>query len=93
MKKIFSLIVVLVLFSGATWDGQYFYDNKSTYSSDILCTWSGNHLYKGKSTYSSDVLYTYDRQYVYKGRSTYSSDIILTVDGVLPLAVLITILY
>ena len=76
-----------------TWDGRYIYEGKSLYSSDIVLTWDGSFVYKGKSTYSSDILYTYDRKYAYKGRSSYTSDILCTVDGHLPIAVLMIILF
>jgi hypothetical protein len=76
----------------ANFDGEYFFEERSTYSSDILAHWDGLRIYKGRSSYSSDILYTYNRQYVFRGNSTYSSDILLTIEGVLPIAVLITIL-
>ena len=50
-------------------------------------------IYRGNSTYSSDILYTFDKKYAYKGRSTYSSDILCTVDGPIPAAVMMIVLF
>ena len=77
----------------ATWDGKYLYQDRSTYSSDIILTWDGTYIYKGRSTYSSDILYTFDKKYAYKGRSTYSNDILCTVDGPIPVAVMMIVLF
>ena len=91
----FSHIAVTDKYIFATFSGirnRKMFEERSTYSSDILAHWDGLRIYKGRSSYSSDVLYTYNRQYVFRGNSTYSSDILLTIEGVLPIAVLITIL-
>ena len=92
MKKILSLFCAWIVCTSIASAATYIYGGRSTYSSDILCTWDGSYIYSGKSTYSSDIMYTYDRQYLYQGRSTYSSDVLLTIEGVLPIAVLISLL-
>ena len=39
-------------------DGEYAYEGRSSYQSDIVCTYDGEYLYNRRSTYQSDIRYT-----------------------------------